>query len=150
MIQVIGLEKINDMLSDLKSTLSPQAMERHLNTIGNMTQNVIEESFDSERSPFGEVWKPRKPTKKRNDRKLLYKNSYLSTHWQTQATPDEVIISNNTKSPKGYPYPAVHQFGSKNVEARPFLPIDGNSNLEPKLKENIETYLQNTINSAIH
>jgi len=65
MIQVIGLEKINDMLSDLKSTLSPQAMERHLNTIGNMTQNVIEESFDSERSPFGEGLEASKTNKKK-------------------------------------------------------------------------------------
>jgi phage gpG-like protein len=152
-------------------------MERHLNTIGNMTQNVIEESFDSERSPFGEVWKPLsfntakarysgKTHKANGDNtkgflrrwgagakngkeKILSHTGNLGSSFTINATSNSVTVGTNVK------YAAIHYFGGMAgrgkkvfINARPYLPIDTNGVLESNLEKIIIQFIEDKISSV--
>lgn len=145
-----------------------------MRTIAGMVQNEIEESFEFERSPFGERWKPlssltaakymrSQPRNKRrkNDfiikfgshgsKKILRDKGDLEGRWHITASHNQAVISNNA-SARGFPYGLTHQFGSKNgfgrgifIPARPFLPISKDARLLPRLEKNIIDYLTRTL-----
>lgn len=85
-------------------------------------------------------------------RKILQQKGNLAHNWHINATKTSVTVSNNSSADR-YPYGLTHQFGTnkagkhKNVHipARPFLPVDSNGELEPNLKENIKSFLNDEI-----
>ncbi|MDD3467490.1 MAG: phage virion morphogenesis protein [Campylobacterales bacterium] len=154
-IEIQGLQNIQSSLNKLSQTLSPAQMKTTMNTIGNMVQNVIEESFEKEQSPWGEKWEKLKDAtlkhklkKGKSSKKLRFEGD-LSDRWLTHADATSVTIASNTKSPKGYPYGAVHQWGSKKVPARRFFPVDESGKMESGLQKQIEDYLDKKIEDAM-
>lgn len=151
-IEIQGIESIQKKLKTLDDALNPSKMRSTLLTVGNMVKNSISESFENERSPFGEKWTPLKiaTTKAKARRgessKILRASGVLADTWMVEADDAGVTVSGNAKSPKGYVYGSVHQFGKKK---RPFLPIDDKGNLEPRLLKTIDTYLENKIGAML-
>ncbi len=73
-------------LSHTAQTLTP--IHRH---IGNILQNSIEQSFEDEKSPFGQVWKKsKKPTGK-----TLTKSGTLSSSFTVDADDEGVSVGTN-------------------------------------------------------
>ncbi|MBE2985537.1 phage morphogenesis protein [Campylobacter sp. RM12920] len=173
-IKIEGLALIETKLKRLKELngLDKSAFD----TIGNMIKNKIELSFEREASPFGERWKPisantalkyaggrkkayykngRKQTKAflgkygaGGSKKILRLSGDLADNWHIKAAKNSVTVSNNSSN-NGFAYGLTHQFGSSklNIPARPFLPVDSNGELEPKLKENILKFLDKQLMS---
>jgi len=154
-IEIQGLESIQNSLNKLSQTLSPAQMKTTMNTIGNMVQNVTEESFEKERSPWGEKWEKlkdatikHKQKKGKSSKKLRFEGD-LSDRWLAHADASSVVIASNVKSPKGFAYGVVHQWGSKKVPARRFFPVDKSGKMESGLQKQIEDYLDTKIEQAI-
>jgi phage virion morphogenesis protein len=98
--------------------------------------------FDGQRSPDGAAWAPlkRQRSRKRDKRakksgrgtgqKVLRDTGLLmasvtgqgSGHVET-LTATSLVYGTNLVSPRGFPYPAAHQHGTRNMVARPFLGI---------------------------
>lgn len=175
-IEIQGIESIQKKLKTLDDSLSNSKMRSSLLTVGNMVKNTISESFENERSPFGEKWKPLKiisyhlgysigkgknthtksgtQTKAfqrySSNKRILIESTHLWRGWVVAADENGVEISNNTaRTSKGYIYGLAHQYGTKNTQARPFLPIDANGNIEPKLLKTIDDYLGNKIGDLL-
>jgi len=154
-IEITGLETIQKSLNTLSQSLGKTEMKSTMTTIGNMITNTIEESFEREQSPWGEKWRELDPkTKKQKQRKgksnlILRSSGDLADEWQVTASSESVEVSSNAKSEKEFAYGAVHQWGSKKVAARKFLPISESGELEPKLQKQIEGYLDSKIEQAI-
>ncbi|MDD4506122.1 MAG: phage morphogenesis protein [Sulfurospirillaceae bacterium] len=175
-IEIQGLESIQKKLKTLDDALSPSKMRSTLLTVGNMVKNTISESFKNERSPFGEKWKPLKIIsyqlgysigKGKNthtkrgvqtkgfqrytaNKRILVESTHLWRKWVVSTDEDSVEVSNNTaRTSKGYIYGLAQHYGTKNIQARPFLPIDEHENLEPRLLKTIDDYLGDKIGNLL-
>lgn len=157
-IEIKGIEKITEKLQTLEKVLSPRGMESSLNTIGDKIRGSIEESFEEERSPFGQPWAPLKIATLREKKKLGYegkklrREGALADQWIVQTDANSVMVSNNATSRGGYHYGKVQNWGSKKsagrgsgVRARPFLPVDEGGALEPVLLRDIVEHLDEKI-----
>ncbi|MBE3606100.1 phage virion morphogenesis protein [Campylobacter sp. RM13119] len=149
MIEIKGLEILQAKLKNLQEldTKTKPLMK----TLGNILQNEIEDSFENERSPFGEAWKPLasntldKKLKSGKSDKILRQDGDLADRWVLKTTSKEASISNNTKR-KGFSYGLTHLFGtnkagrsrSVKIPARPFLPVDKNGKLPGRTQEIIK------------
>jgi len=142
-VKIEGLEAVQKALAHLGDELSPPKMQRKMATLGGMVQNTIEESFDKEASPFGVAWKTlddktkKAKAKKRQSSRKLRASGALADKWQTHATPTSAHVFGGAKSKKGFEYGKVHQWGSRHVEARPFLPITKEGKIEATLAEDM-------------
>jgi len=135
-IEVHGIHEAIAHLQKLGKTaknLTP--LHRH---IGNILQNSIEESFESEASPFGEAWKK----SKKESGKTLTDSGTLSSSFTTDADGEGVSVGTNLV------YAAVHHFGgqagrkkSVTLPARPFLPVSNSGELEKGVRGEIMEYL---------
>jgi len=130
-ISVTGMDAIEDALRELLT--KTKNLKKPMEAIGSYLSNVAEESFDTETSPSGEAWSPlaestKKYKEKHGGDKILQSGSRtLRESVGYQADEEGVIVGVNAYSSKGYPYPAVHQFGTtKNdkIPSRPFMPVD--------------------------
>jgi len=129
------LEKKLEKISKIDVTL--------LNTIGQKVVTEIKFAFEDERSPFGERWKPLSPAtlKRKKGSKILRESGNLATLWRVKVDGNKVKIYNNAEA-RGFKYGRTHQFGSKRVPARPFLPVkDG------QMDANLKKILQKLIKS---
>lgn len=85
-------------------------------------------------------------------RRILVLSGALAGHWVVRASAKSVTVSNNSSS-DGFAYGLTHQFGTAragrhrnvHIPARPFLPVDGGGNLEPRLAKDINDYLKEEI-----
>nr|DAF92851.1 MAG TPA: virion morphogenesis protein [Myoviridae sp. ctDvB7] len=85
-------------------------------------------------------------------RRILVLSGVLAGHWVVRASAKSVTVSNNSSS-GGFAYGLTHQFGTAragrhrnvHIPARPFLPVDGSGNLEPRLAKDINDYLKGEI-----
>ncbi len=146
MIEIRGLEAVQRKLKGL-SELGRNA-EPLMWTIGHVILNSIEDSFENEKSPFGEKWAALKPrttaqkTKKGKSDKILRRDGYLADKWVVDADSKKAVVSNNSKH-KGFAYGLVHQFGTRKagrgkstfIPARPFLPVDKSGNLPKRTRQ---------------
>ena len=106
--------------------------------VANLLQQTTEESFDNQASPDGTPWADLDPkTEKRKKGKPLYESGRMQESLSVFSTATSAGLGFNAKAQNGYPYPAVHQFGSEHVPARPFLPIDDDGDIADDLKESI-------------
>ncbi len=160
MIEIKGLDKVQAKLKNLQN-LGNNAKPL-MKTLGLILQNEIEDSFENEKSPFGEQWKPLAPGTLRNKLKkgksdrILRREGNLADRWITKADKDKATVSNNIKA-KGFAYGLAHQFGTTKagrncntfIPARPFLPIDANGKLashtEDTIKDEVIKFIDNTL-----
>ncbi|QKF64572.1 phage virion morphogenesis protein [Campylobacter corcagiensis] len=172
-VKVTNLDEIQKSLKRLRAyTIN---LKPTLKAVGEMVRTSIDESFESEKSPFGKRWKPISATTAFNyaggkrksyykngksqkkgflqkygihgDKKLLYESGNLRTSWGVKADNKSVVVESYAKGGKqNFPYGLTHQFGSKGIPPRPFLPIDSSGNLEPNLKRDILEMIENDIN----
>lgn len=150
MIEITGLEAVQRKLRGL-SELGHNT-EPLMHTIGNIIVNSVKDSFEEEKSPFGEKWSALKPStvaqKKRKGKsdKILRRDGYLADKWVVDATSKKVVVSNNSKH-KGFAYGLVHQFGTRKagrgkstfIPARPFLPANKSGKLQRDIQKIIKT-----------
>ena len=150
MIEITGLEAVQRKLRGL-SELGHNT-EPLMHTIGNIIVNSVKDSFEEEKSPFGEKWSALKPStvaqKKRKGKsdKILRRDGYLADKWVVDATSKKVVVSNNSKH-KGFAYGLVHQFGTRKagrgkstfIPARPFLPVNKSGKLQRDIQKIIKT-----------
>ena len=135
-IEVQGIDQAIAHLQKIGKTaknLTP--LHRH---IGNILQNSIEESFESEASPFGKAWTP----SKKATGKTLTDSGTLSSSFTVQASKEDVTVGTNLV------YAAIHHFGgqagrkrSVTLPARPFLPVSNSGELEKGVRAEIMEYL---------
>ena len=146
----INIEELQEKLSKASAALADKTPL--LRRIANTLQNVTEESFDKQASPFGEKWNDTAPstkTKKRGN-KVLIKSGLLSQSFTQKVTGSSAQVGTNKE------YAAIHQFGGKagrgkkvNIPARPFMPIKQNGEIPKDLGDRLERevvdYLKNVL-----
>ncbi|WP_416829875.1 phage virion morphogenesis protein [Helicobacter ganmani] len=145
---IISIEELQGKLERLSKVLENKTPL--LRRIANTMQNVTEESFQSQASPFGEKWKPNSPRtiQKKQGNKILIKSGLLSQSFTQKITNNSAQIGTNKQ------YAAIHQFGGKagrgkrvTIPARPFMPINKNGEIPKDLGERLEgevvDYLKN-------
>jgi phage virion morphogenesis protein len=111
------------LLQDKGQNLAPA-----MATIATEVLQVAEDAIDDETSPWGQPWQPLTAAtlkyKKNQSGNILEESGALKQGLFIEHTNDSATIGTNVRSDSGYPYPAVHQFGSDNVPARAFLPFN--------------------------
>lgn len=136
---ILKLEELQDKLERLSKILENKTPL--LRRIANTMQNTIEESFQSQASPFGEKWKNNATATKRKKRgnKILIQSGLLSQSFTQKVTGSSAQVGTNKQ------YAAIHQFGGKagrgkkvSIPARPFMPINKNGEIPKDLGERLE------------
>lgn len=145
-IELKGLSKVRNTLNHIEGKAKNTAPL--MAELSNHLYNTIERSFQNQESPDGKSWNPIKFRKSdQNPNKILYDKGDMQDTVYHESGSDFAKVGLNATS-NGYPYPAVHQFGTIDgkIDARPFMPIhlDGSmyKNVEDELKEIIEDYMQ--------
>ncbi|WP_419782357.1 phage virion morphogenesis protein [Malaciobacter marinus] len=145
-IKATGIQNLENTLKDLQNKGSNT--EPLMAELANHLYNITKESFEKEQTPDGISWTPIKPRKgDRSPDKILKDEGDMQESISAFSSQDEAGIGLNATS-NGYPYPIVHQFGSKDgtIVSRAFLPIDGNEKLydgvSAELEEIIEDYFK--------
>lgn len=109
-------------------------------SVANLLLNTTEEAFASETSPLdGAPWEPLSAATLANKKgKPLYESGKMQDSLIAFSDNDSAAIGFNATS-KGYPYPAVHQFGTQDekIDARPFMPFDENGDITDEIKDGI-------------
>ncbi len=102
-------------------------MEPLTEEIANHLYNLTDESFEVESSYTGTPWArlAASTVKQKGNSKMLYREGTLQRSLWQENTHDSAYVGVNATA-KGYAYPAVHQYGSKDgkIPARPYLPFD--------------------------
>ncbi len=136
---IISLEELQGKLERLSKALENKTPL--LRRIANTLQNVTEESFDKQASPFGEKWKPNAPKtlQKKRGNKILIQSGLLSQSFTQKVTGTSAQVGTNKE------YAAIHQFGGKAgrnrkviIPARPFMPIKANGEIPKDFGERLE------------
>lgn len=148
----ISLDALQGKLEKLSKALENKTPL--LRRVANTLQNVTEESFDKQASPFGEKWKPNAPKtlQKKRGNKILIQSGLLSQSFTQKVTGSSAQVGTNKE------YAAIHQFGGKagrgkkvSIPARPFMPIKSNGEIPKDLGERLENevvdYLKKVLKS---
>ena len=145
-MKVEGLEHIREKFQELKN--KAQDTSPLMAELANHLYNVVDTSFEKQETPDGISWNPIKPRKNDNHpEKMLYDEGIMQGSLSAESNNDEAMVGLNATS-NGYPYPIVHQFGTKDgkVEARAYMPIheDGSiyEDTGKELEEIVEDYLK--------
>ena len=137
-------------MTDLKVTIDDKAVSLALRTavkavgkpkplmqsVARIIKTRIQLAFRGERDPYGVPWKPLKS----RQGQILTDTGRLSRSWNTRVTDTSAEVGTNVR------YAAYHQFGTKHVPARPFLPTKG---WPPKWRSAILTAANNYVKKAI-
>jgi phage virion morphogenesis protein len=150
-IEVQGIEPLTKKLQQLQSIgsdLTPIMAE-----LANHLYNIADESFQKQQTPDGISWNPIKPRKDdQSPNKILYDEGTMQGSLSQKSNSNEATVGLNATA-NGYPYPIVHQFGSKDgsIEARAFMPIHEDGTIyEGTLKELediVEVFFEKAITS---
>lgn len=151
-IEVTGLDKIQEDLSGIECKLNDTAPL--MAEISNHLKNIVEDSFENQKSPDGKVWSPiKKRASDPHPEKILYANGDMQRSLYNTSDKDTAQIGFNAVA-GNFQYPLTHQFGTDKagrnrnitIEARPFMPIHEDGSLydgvEDKLVEIVEEYLE--------
>lgn len=139
-------KKLEDIASNITDT-KPLMQE-----LGNHLYNISRDSFDNQKDPNGRTWSPLSDSTKKYKKtsKLLYASGDLQDKFIFKASKNEAVVGTNSNY-KGYDYPSVHQFGTKDKKtpARTFMPFDINGelydNVENDLVEIVVDFLEDSI-----
>lgn len=146
---------------DTRITVNTHELEQYLNQlvqkgknldpvmaeIANLLQNTVEEAFEQKADPVqGTPWQTLSPITiaakaKRGysvPSRPLYGDGTMQRSVNHRSSATQAIVGVNAMQ-RGYPYPAVHQFGTKDgkIPARRFLPVDDNGNLARHVEEEV-------------
>ena len=139
----IDTSDLTRKLADFPEALA-RAQRNALKVIGNVVKNHTTEAF---RNPNyrPSPWAPRKDTKATHP--LLIKSGDLRRNFRSVVTgPDTVVVGTKVK------YATYHQFGTKNMQARPCFPIDEHGQLTPTvmrdIKDNVEAIYKKEIDKV--
>jgi phage gpG-like protein len=159
----VEIQGLNALQSKIKALL--KAGEDPTAIAMKIAWKIIEkaqDSFDVQKSAVdNSAWKPLSPKyaaqkrKRYGDKKILRRGEDLERALAgakpTKTANGEVTIGLNVKSDKGYPYPAVHQFGGKNglIPARPFLPIKENDEIATDTLREIDEALKDWVDEIL-
>lgn len=148
----LSIEELQGKLERLSKALENKTPL--LRRIANTLQNVTEESFDKQASPFGEKWKPNAPKtlQKKRGNKILIQSGLLSQSFTQKVTGTSAQVGTNKE------YAAIHQFGGKAgrnrkviIPARPFMPIKANGEIPKdfgeRLEQEVVDYLKKVLKS---
>lgn len=143
-IDVQGLDKVQNKIHDISNKAkdtTPLMAE-----LANHLYNTTQDSFDEQKSPDGISWNPIKNSthrRKNGSQKILYKSGHMQDSLNASYDKDSATIGlNATKG--GYPYPVVHQFGTKDgkIDARAFMPIKEDESLYDNVKEELDEIVE--------
>ncbi|EAH9150333.1 hypothetical protein C5O32_06890 [Campylobacter jejuni] len=102
------------------------------------------ENLEKEQDSFGKKWAPLKQStlKSRKAQKIMHTKKLFATgsmqsSLHSGVENDKAYVALNATY-KGFAYASVHQFGSKKVEARAFLPIDNKLNINTRVAKEME------------
>lgn len=129
-------EDLNALLRELRARgedFSPVTAE-----IANTLYDATDETFDNERAFDGTPWERLADTtiEAKGHDSILYDEGEMRDSLGFESDGGKAKVGLNAYS-NGYPYPALHQFGSDKTPARPFLPFDENKALYDEAKEEI-------------
>jgi phage virion morphogenesis protein len=115
-----ALEQLRHKVSDLSPAM---------NAIGMEFEARASRRFEDETDPNGKPWAPwakatRKSYPKDGNRRILDRTGDMLDSLNYQADKDSVTIGFGAVSQKGFPYPAAHEFGTKNMPRRGLLTAD--------------------------
>lgn len=139
----IDTSNLTRKLADFQEALA-RAQRNALKVIGNVVKNHTTEAFrDPNYRPS--PWAPRKDKKATHP--LLIRSGDLRQNFRSVVTgPDTVVVGTKVK------YAGYHQFGTKNMPARPFFPIDADGQLTPTvqrdIKDNVEAIYKKEIDKV--
>jgi len=148
-IEVKGIEELNARLKYLKELgedTAPLMAE-----LANHLYNVIDTSFEKEQTPDGISWNPINPRKgDKHPEKKLYDEGVMQGSLSQDSNSDEAIVGLNATA-NGYPYPIVHQFGTKDgtIEARAFMPIHEDGTIYGDTLKELEEIAEDYIKEAL-
>lgn len=127
----LTFEELGKLFGAMGARLTGLSFERPLRTVALYLSSQARGCFDEARAPDGTPWLPlQHPSKKRGgptakplrDTGMLMASLGARAFGHVEQVSDTALVwGTNLVSEKGYPYPAVHQFGGGNVPARPFL-----------------------------
>lgn len=147
---IISIEELQGKLERLSKALENKTPL--LRRVANTLQNVTEESFDKQASPFGEKWKPNAPKtlQKKRGNKILIQSGLLSQSFTQKVTGTSAQVGTNKE------YAAIHQFGGKAgrnrkviIPARPFMPIKANGDIPKDFGERLEQEVVDYLKGAV-
>jgi phage virion morphogenesis protein len=167
--KVTGLEQVTNKLTQLSYNL--KNLRPVLAGLGNIIENVTDESFENQASPWGERWrkntvrtihksyKGKTHTKKGVQTKrfqkfalgkqILIASSQLRSSINRQVGDSSVTVGTNKV------YAAIHQFGGKagrnksvSIPARPYFPIRRGA-IDDKTKQMMLKYLDKKLLKSI-
>lgn len=149
-VRVKGLEAAERLIRELQGHIEA-AKAMHAEA-ANVVYNDAMHAFETQTAPDGTPWTPLKPetVKRKGSSRMLYKEGTLQDNLYAVASPfyAEVGIS---ATAKGYPYPAVHQYGSRDgsIPARRFFPIDNDNEILESTAEKILAAIGEGIDKVI-
>lgn len=154
-MKIDNLPGVKRKLDETRQNISDT--EPLMNKLGNYFEAMTQDSFDNKKSPDGRKWDPlsnatiqAKKKKGKTTTRILYQSGELQDKFIYHSTRDELVVGTNANH-KGYDYPAVHQFGTKDKKtpARTFMPFDINGelydNVENDLVEIVVDFLEDAI-----
>ncbi len=133
----INDRELRDLLSDLRK--KGQDFSEVTAEISNYLYNATDEAFDNESSFDGTPWErlADSTVEAKGHSRKLYADGDMRDGLTGDSDGGKAIVGLNAVSDDGYTYPAVHQFGSNKVPARPFLPFDEDKKLHSEAEEEI-------------
>lgn len=111
--------------------------------VGRPIYNATRKAFDTKTSPFGQRWQELKTSTlkaKKGKGSILIRKGKLNESLDYTVMGSKLFVGVNAQR-KGFQYGLTHQFGSKKVPARPFLPIDKDGNMPDLIVRQIERNL---------
>ena len=133
----VDTAKLERMLADFPEALA-RAQKSALKAIGAEVKSQAELAFKHPHyrpSP----WAPRKSG---GDWPLLVKhpNGGLRASIESKLVGDDTVVVGTDKKYAGY-----HQFGTKHMPARPFMPVDKSGNLLPRVMRKIKKIVEESL-----
>ena len=130
----VDTSKFDKMMADFPTALA-RAQKRALMDIGSEVASQTDRAFKHPQyrpSP----WAPRKSG---GTWPLLVKHpdGGLRATIKSKLVGDDTVVVGTDKKYAGY-----HQFGTKHMPARPFMPLDRNGNLTPQMQQKINKIVE--------
>ena len=138
-IQADGLDGVVELFDRLQNRVNN--LQPYFQGIGQILQNSMEENFENETSPSGRAWTPlkAKTIQAKGHSKKLWNTGRMQGSVYTRATNKSVTVGFNSA------YGAFHQKGTKNMPARPFLPLAHDGKLDSGVKMEIMEFLEDEL-----
>ena len=150
-IQADGLDEVREIFREIQARANNLCP--YFQGIGEILVTSIQENYENKKSSSGTPWTPLKAKTLARKRRIGIDPQMLRGENATiERTLDFKIKSDCSGVTAGvhqggYPYLAVHQFGSRsrNIPARPFLPVGSDGKLDSRVKAEIMEFLENEL-----